>query len=73
MSSLNTETYIEPAPLQLGALQQCVLVDLTEVPRVGFRGQQSADYLQARGFNLPDDKPGGHSGRWQPCGTPVAD
>ena len=54
MSSLNTESYIEPAPLQLGALQQCVLVDLTEVPRVGFRGQQSADYLQARGFSLPD-------------------
>jgi len=54
MSSLNTESYIEPAPLQLGALQQCVLVDLTEMPRVGFRGQQSADYLQARGFSLPD-------------------
>jgi sarcosine oxidase subunit gamma len=54
MSSLNTETCIEPAPLQLGALHQCVLVDLTEVPRVGFRGQQSAAYLQARGFTLPD-------------------
>ena len=54
MSSLNTETYIEPAPLQLGALHQCVLVDLTDLPRVGFRGQQSAAYLQARGFTLPD-------------------
>jgi sarcosine oxidase subunit gamma len=54
MSSLNTETCIEPAPLQLGALHQCGLVDLTEVPRVGFRGQQSAAYLQARGFTLPD-------------------
>lgn len=54
MSSLTTESYIEPAPLQIGALQQCVLVDLTEVPRVGFRGQQSAAYLQARGFTLPD-------------------
>ena len=54
MSSLNTETNIEPAPLQLGALHQCVLVDLTDLPRVGFRGQQSAAYLQARGFTLPD-------------------
>lgn len=54
MSSLTTESYIEPAPLKIGALQQCVLVDLTEVPRVGFRGQQSAAYLQARGFTLPD-------------------
>ena len=54
MSSLNTETYIEPAPLQLGALHQCVLVDLTDLPRVGFRGQQSAAYLQAQGFTLPD-------------------
>lgn len=54
MLSLTTESYIEPAPLKIGALQQCVLVDLTEVPRVGFRGQQSAAYLQARGFTLPD-------------------
>lgn len=54
MSSLNTESHIEPAPLQLGTLEQCTLVDLTELPRVGFRGQQSAEYLQARGFTLPD-------------------
>jgi sarcosine oxidase subunit gamma len=54
MSSLNTESYIEPIPFQLGASHPCVLVELTEVPRVGFRGQQSAAYLQARGFTLPD-------------------
>ncbi|AGN82577.1 sarcosine oxidase [Pseudomonas sp. GD03651] len=34
-------------------LQQCALVDLTELPRVGFRGAQSGEYLQARGFSLP--------------------
>jgi sarcosine oxidase subunit gamma len=30
------------------------LIDLSEVPRVGFRGRQSAEYLSARGFELPD-------------------
>lgn len=53
MSSLNAENHIGRAPLAHGGLQQCTLADLTEVPRVGFRGQQSADYLQARGFDLP--------------------
>jgi len=49
MSSLKAETYIgQPA------LQRCVLLDLTDVPRVGFRGAQSADYLRQRGFVLPD-------------------
>jgi len=37
----------------LGPLQHCALVDLTALPRVGFRGTQSADYLQERGFSLP--------------------
>ncbi|MBN6712694.1 sarcosine oxidase [Pseudomonas capsici] len=45
MSSLT----IENPPVQL-----CTLVDLTDTPRVGFRGTQSAEYLQARGFTLPD-------------------
>ncbi|MCQ2997525.1 sarcosine oxidase [Pseudomonas syringae] len=49
MSSLQAERYIGPGPLQ-----QCTLLDLTDVPRVGFRGQQSAEYLSARGFYLPD-------------------
>ena len=49
MSSLQAERYIGPGPLK-----QCALIDLTDVPRVGFRGQQSAEYLSARGFYLPD-------------------
>lgn len=49
MSSLNAENHIGLSPLQ-----QCALVDLTGVPRVGFRGADSASYLQARGFVLPD-------------------
>lgn len=31
----------------------CHLADQTDLPRVGFRGAQSAEYLTARGFNLP--------------------
>ncbi|AYF48095.1 sarcosine oxidase [Pseudomonas fluorescens] len=31
----------------------CQLVDQTDLPRVGFRGAQSAEYLSARGFTLP--------------------
>ncbi|PTU04279.1 sarcosine oxidase [Pseudomonas sp. HMWF031] len=48
MSSLNAENHIGLSPLQ-----QCALVDLTEVPRVGFRGVDSVAYLLARGFTLP--------------------
>ncbi len=32
----------------------CHLDDQTDLPRVGFRGTQSAEYLGARGFTLPD-------------------
>ena len=35
-------------------IQQCAIVDLTNLPRVGFRGQDAAQYLNAYGFNLPD-------------------
>ena len=45
MSNLNE---IGPSPLQ-----QCAVVDLTGLPRVGFRGTQSGEYLQSRGFGLP--------------------
>lgn len=31
----------------------CALVDLTDLPRVGFRGADSAGYLAERGFELP--------------------
>lgn len=37
-----------------GALQGCALIDLCNLPRVGLRGRDSAEYLQARGFRLPD-------------------
>ncbi|RMQ44392.1 Sarcosine oxidase subunit gamma [Pseudomonas cichorii] len=49
MSSLNAENPIGLSPVQL-----CTLLDLTDTPRVGFRGPQSAEYLQGRGFSLPD-------------------
>jgi sarcosine oxidase subunit gamma len=49
MSSLTAEHPVALSPLQL-----CALKDLTAVPRVGFRGTQSAEYLSVRGFELPD-------------------
>ena len=36
-------------------IQQCAVVDLTNTPRVGFRGTDSASYLTAAGFRLPDE------------------
>ncbi|SEI21869.1 sarcosine oxidase subunit gamma [Pseudomonas asplenii] len=54
MSSLITERPIAPASLAAGTLPPCALSDLTGLPRVGFRGTQSAAYLQARGFTLPE-------------------
>lgn len=48
MSNLK-EAFIAP-----GSVQSIALLDLTDRPRVGFRGTQSAEYLQARGFSLPD-------------------
>ena len=54
MSSLNTEHPIAPAQVNVSTMAPCTLLDLTDLPRVGFRGMQSADYLQARGFSLPE-------------------
>lgn len=52
----------------------CQLVDQTDLPRVGFRGAQSAEYLSARGFTLPaaPNQATPASGR-QLGGAPVAD
>ncbi|MGN2412629.1 sarcosine oxidase subunit gamma [Pseudomonas syringae] len=41
-------------PVELATPSLCTLEDLTDLPRVGFRGTQTADYLTARGFSLPD-------------------
>ncbi|GGK01411.1 hypothetical protein GCM10009304_28990 [Pseudomonas matsuisoli] len=35
-------------------LQCCALIDLSNLPRVGFRGTDSATYLQREGYQLPD-------------------
>ena len=34
-------------------VQQCTLVDLTNLPRLGFRGSDTASYLLDQGFELP--------------------
>lgn len=44
MTSLKAHDLITP----------CRLIDQTDLPRVGFRGTQSAEYLSGRGFTLPD-------------------
>lgn len=35
-------------------LQRCALIDLCNLPRVGFRGAAAAEYLRERGYQLPD-------------------
>lgn len=52
MSSLLAEN-LEKGVAQ-AALSPCALLDLTDLPRVGFRGSFSADYLRSRDFVLPE-------------------
>ena len=47
MTNLNTQAFLSNGP------QTCALTDLTDLPRVGFRGSDSAGYLQAHGYHLP--------------------
>lgn len=35
-------------------LQRCALIDLSNLPRLGLRGTDSAAYLQGKGYQLPD-------------------
>ncbi|PMR73654.1 sarcosine oxidase subunit gamma [Billgrantia endophytica] len=35
-------------------LTHCALLDLSALPRVGFRGAQAGDYLRERGYRLPE-------------------
>lgn len=51
MTSLKAEHFIERSPVY--PLQDCALTDLSDLPRVGFRGADSAAWLQARGYRLP--------------------
>ncbi|MCE7763161.1 sarcosine oxidase [Pseudomonas putida] len=52
MTSLQAEAFI-PRSLRAELLHTCALADLTDVARVGFRGGDSAAYLQQRGYRLP--------------------
>lgn len=38
----------------LNTLERCALIDLTDLPRVGFRGVDSATWLLERGYQLPE-------------------
>ncbi|MNJ55765.1 Sarcosine oxidase, gamma subunit family [compost metagenome] len=52
MTSLQAEAFLPRSP-RAELLHTCALTDLTELARVGFRGSDSAAYLQARGYHLP--------------------
>lgn len=52
MTSLQAEAFIPRSP-RAELLHTCALTDLTDVARVGFRGGDSAAYLQQRGYRLP--------------------
>ncbi|WP_223461904.1 sarcosine oxidase subunit gamma [Pseudomonas sp. GL-RE-19] len=52
MNNLRAEDLMEQSPQAV--LQNCGLVDFSDLARVGFRGMQSREYLQNRGFELPE-------------------
>ncbi|MFF7861567.1 sarcosine oxidase [Pseudomonas monteilii] len=52
MTSLQAKAFIPRSP-RAELLHACALTDLTEVARIGFRGVDSAAYLQQRGYRLP--------------------
>ena len=52
MTSLTEQHSI--ARQALAPFPGCRLADLIDLPRVGFRGANSAEYLRSRGFVLPD-------------------
>ncbi|CAI3800018.1 hypothetical protein GLGCALEP_02501 [Pseudomonas sp. MM221] len=52
MTHLQAEAFRPRSP-QAEVLHSCALTDLTDVARAGFRGGDSAAYLQQRGYRLP--------------------
>ncbi|HDS0917530.1 TPA: sarcosine oxidase [Pseudomonas putida] len=52
MTSLQAEAFVPRTP-RAELLHTCALTDLTELARVGFRGSDSAAYLQQLGYDLP--------------------
>lgn len=52
MTRLQAEAFIPRSP-RAELLHTCALTDLTDVARAGFRGGDSAAYLQQRGYRLP--------------------
>lgn len=52
MTHLQAEAFVPRSPRD-ELLQRCALTDLSDLARVGFRGGDSAAYLQARGYRLP--------------------
>ncbi|GAA5002273.1 sarcosine oxidase [Acinetobacter puyangensis] len=48
------KSFLDQASSSEKIIQQCALLDLTNLSRVGFRGIASADYLHDLGYQLPD-------------------
>lgn len=45
--------FLSSKPKKKNTAQSCGLIDLTNLPRVGFRGTDTAEYLSELGFELP--------------------
>lgn len=54
-------------------LQRCALLDLSNLPRVGFRGAHTAEYLRQRRYDVGPAQSGRGAGGWQPCSAALAE
>jgi sarcosine oxidase subunit gamma len=50
----NTVIVSRYAENELEQVRRCALIDLSNLARVGFRGTQAAEFLQRRGYQLPE-------------------
>ncbi|HIE4272059.1 TPA: sarcosine oxidase subunit gamma [Pseudomonas aeruginosa] len=53
MTLLGERLFVAGSQSDSQQLQRCALIDLSNLPRVGFRGSDSAAYLQSKGYRLP--------------------
>ncbi|WP_437881682.1 sarcosine oxidase subunit gamma [Pseudomonas sp. LRF_L74] len=53
LTLLGERLFVAGAKSDSEQLQRCALIDLSNLPRVGFRGSDSAAHLQGKGYQLP--------------------
>ena len=54
LTLLGERLFVAGSPSDSEQLQRCALIDLSNLPRVGFRGPDSAAHLQSKGYQLPE-------------------